>query len=166
MQTGEVSVNNRAMIPVPPYVASTSNFRCAMHWRQMHWCSVVSMDEESEWYQIEQKDGATLDMYAFMAKPAKETETLHAQFEKEKLSNEVLAATSSAQAASKDAARSVGPEVRAMLWRVVSSLPFLQQSRHTVVFDQCIATLTRLGITSESGCLTLLTDTDSCEALV
>ena len=173
LQTGEVSINGNAMIPVPARVSSSAQFKAPMGTR-VRWCSVIASDEEGEWLQLtDSSDGALIDVFAYRAKPAPLKDALRAQLERDFLREEreslalrsETAADGAAQIAHDPKTRQ-SASLRSLLLTAVGALPFIQSEQRTRMCDSCLDILQHLDVSSKpGGGLVFLTDKDNCDAL-
>jgi len=163
LQTGEVTINGRALIPVPEKVASHEDFRAAMGWGAM-FCSTMGSNEEGEWLQIKRRtDGALIDAFAYKTKPAELPNAIRARQELAKLGEELEAlegATSAAHCGSE-------PELRGVLSRTIDALRDLHIDKKdaAALRTRCLETLAHLGVSRKPNGLCFLVDVANCQAL-
>ena len=86
MQTGEMVVGGRALLPVPSRVVSNEAYTSNMS-REVPLCSILAVDDDGEWFQVAgteraEKDGAEYDFFAHRARPAELPATLLAKRKK------------------------------------------------------------------------------------
>lgn len=173
LQTGEVSINGNAMIPVPAHVSSSPQFKVPMGTR-IQWCSVIASDEEGEWLQLtDSSDGALIDVFAYRSRPAPLKDALRAQLERDALREESQNLALRSETASKGAAEIAhdlqarsSTSLRSLLLATVGALPFVEQQQRTRMCDTCLDVLRHLDVGSKPcGGLVFLADKDNCNAL-
>ena len=87
LQTGELVVGGKAMLPMPAHVAGHRDFRDAMGYR-VPLCSVIAHDDDGEWFRVagtQRLDGAEVELFAHRVKLAELPETYRAKHERAQL---------------------------------------------------------------------------------
>ena len=87
LQTGELVVGGKAMLPIPAHIAAHHSFNGPMGTR-VPLCSIISHDDDGEWLHIsgdQRLDGADVEVFAHRVKLAELPETYRAKHEREQL---------------------------------------------------------------------------------